>query len=224
MTALLEAAEGQIQTISDLLDRLGGISPTRVLLRPPPGTATEADVLTVHDKTGRLCELVEGTLVEKAMGLRESLLAVAISGELRAFVRPRNLGILSGADGPLGLAIGLVRMPDVAYLSWDRLPGRRVPEEPIPHIGPDLAVEVLSKSNTRAEMRRKLAEYFEAGTRLAWLIDPESRTVAVYTSPQHAITLNDSQSLDGGSVLPGFVLPLRQLFAELDMHGESKAD
>ncbi len=224
MTALLETTEGQLQTISNLLDRLGGISPDRVLLRPPPGTATEADVLAIHDKTGRLCELVEGTLVEKACGFRESILAGALASELRAFVRPRNLGIVSGADGPFGLAIGLVRMPDVAYISWDRLPGRRVPEEPIPHIGPDLAVEVLSKSNTRGEMRRKLAEYFEAGTRLAWLIDPESRTVAVYTSPQHAITLTESQSLDGGAVLPGFVLPLRQLFAELDVHGRANVE
>jgi hypothetical protein len=63
-----------IETLADLLEQLGGIAPDRVRFRPAPGTATEKDVLAIHDREGRLCELADGVLVEKAVGLRESLL------------------------------------------------------------------------------------------------------------------------------------------------------
>src|SRR6185437_10703640 len=110
---------------------------------------------------------------------------------------------------------GLVRIPDVAFVSRDRLPGGRIPSEPIPSLVPDLAVEVLSESNTPKEMTRKRGEYFEAGVRLLWVVDPRKRTVAVYTKPERPLVLNESQSLDGGAVLPGFSYALASLFAEL---------
>jgi Uma2 family endonuclease len=117
------------------------------------------------------------------------------------------------------LASGLVRIPDVSFVSWDRLPGRRVPSRPIPRLAPDLAVEVLSKGNTKREMERKLREYFNAGVGLVWLIDPKARTVAVYTAVDHFIVLGEKQTLEGRPVLPGFSLPLAQWFAELDLDG-----
>ena len=107
-----------LETLADLLDYLGGIAPERVRLSPAPGTATEEDVLHVHDHAGRLCELVEGVLVEKAMGFRESFLAAALIIILGNFVRPRNLGLVTGPDGMVRLAAGLVRIPDVAFISW----------------------------------------------------------------------------------------------------------
>jgi len=64
-----------IETLADLLEYLGGIAPDRVRFRPPPGTATEEDVLAIHAREGRLYELIDGVLVEKAVGLRESYLA-----------------------------------------------------------------------------------------------------------------------------------------------------
>ncbi len=208
-----------VRTLADLLERLGGIAPGRILIRPAPGTATEADVLEVGRREHRLCELVDGVLVEKAMGLRESILAGAILAWLRGFVIPRNLGVVSGADGTMRLMPGLVRIPDVAFLSWGRLPGRRLPDEPIPDLAPDLAVEVLSAGNTPGEMARKCGEYFAAGARLVWLVDPESRTVAVHTAPDRSTLLSADRALDGGAVLPGFALPLPDLFAELDRQG-----
>jgi Uma2 family endonuclease len=112
-----------------------------------------------------------------------------------------------------------VRIPDVAFTSWDRLPGRRRPGSPVPLLAPDLAVEVLSRSNTPGEMALKRQDYFTAGVRLVWEIDPEARTVVVYTSPTHAVTLGLADTLDGGLVLPGFTLPVQELFAELDRQG-----
>jgi Uma2 family endonuclease len=213
------SAQSDILTLADLLERLGGISPSRIRFRPPPGTATEADVIEIDRRGERLCELVEGVLVEKAMGFRESLLAVALAGFLRAFVVPRNLGLVSGADGMMRLFPGLVRIPDVAYVSWDRVPGGRVPAEPIAGFAPDLAVEVLSRSNTDAEMARKRREYFGAGVRVVWLVDPEGRLVTVYTGPDESAVLAEGETLEGGVLLPGLQLPLRELFAELDRQG-----
>jgi Uma2 family endonuclease len=112
---------------------------------------------------------------------------------------------------------GLVRIPDVAFASWDRFPERRVPSVPIPDLAPDLAVEVLSQSNTADEMARKRREHFAAGVRLVWMIDPRTRTATVFTGPDQSTALDESQALDGGDVLPGFLLPLRELFAELDI-------
>jgi len=205
-----------LRTVADLLKRLGDIPAHRIWLDPRPGAASEADVLEARRREGRLCELLDGVLVEKPMGLRESILAGALIALLRAFVIPRNLGIVSGEAGLIRLFSGLVRIPDVAFASWDRVPGRRVPTEPIPDLVPDLAVEVLSESNTLEEMARKRREYFDAGVRLAWMIDPDARAVAVYTSPNEAALLDENQTLGGGEVLVGFTLPLQELFAELD--------
>ena len=219
MTTAIEPSV-DIRTIADLLHRLGDISPERVLFDPAPGTATVQDVIKIHGRDKRLCELVDGTLVEKGMGYRESLLAMAIVSALRAFVQPRNLGLISGESGMMKLFAGLVRIPDVAYVSWDRVPGKRVPVDPVPLLVPDLAVEVLSDSNTPAEMARKRLEYFQAGVRLVWIIDPDPRTVAVYTAPEQFTTLGEKDTLSGGDVLPGFTLPLQQLFPELDITGK----
>lgn len=209
-----------IRTLADLIDRLGGVAPGRILFQPAPGRATEADLLGLKARENRLFELVDGALVEKAMGYRESLLAIALAGFLSAFVVPRNLGLVSGADGLVRLVPGLVRIPDVAFTSWDRLPNRRVPSGSIPDLVPDLAVEIRSEGNTEAELDRKRREYFEAGVRLVWMIDPKSRMVQVFSGPESAATLTADQTLDGGEVLSGFRVELRELFAELDRRGD----
>ncbi len=204
------------ETVADLLGRLGGIPAQRVYLHPAPGTAREADVIQVHDHGGRLCELIEGVLVEKAMGYFESLLAGVLIQLLRNFLDRQPLGIVAGPDGMMRLAQGLVRIPDISFVSWDRLPGRRVPHEPIPDLAPDLAVEVISEGNTPAEMRRKVAEYFAAGVRLVWLIYPETRAAEAFTAPDRMVRIGEDGMLDGGEVLPGFALAMREWFARAD--------
>jgi Uma2 family endonuclease len=221
MKTIKEPAMTTVSTLADLLEELGGISPSRVRYFLRPGTATEQDVLDIEAKENRLFELVDDVLVEKATGFWESVLATAIASALRAFVIPRKLGVVAGADGMVRLFahLTLIRMPDVVYVSNARLPdGKR---RPVPQLAPDLAVEVLSAGNTVAEMRRKRREYFEAGVRLVWIVDPTTRTVDVYTEIENPVSLRESQSLDGGSVLPGFTLDLRALFAELDTEAKS---
>jgi Uma2 family endonuclease len=220
MATAIDTEERQ-DTLAELLERLGQIPLERIRLRPPPGTATEADVLAALEAPRkRLCELIDGVLVEKAMGFRESRLAVFVIRVLDLFVSARNLGLVTAPDGTIRLWAGRVRIPDVAFFSWDRLPGRRVPDEPIPTLAPDLAVEILSRSNTPGEMLLKRQDYFAAGVRLVWEVDPEARRLHVYTTPEEpSATLTEGDTLDGGAVLPGFMLPLRELFAELERQG-----
>lgn len=201
------------QNLAELLRSLGGIRPSRIRMNPPPGRATEKDILRIEAEESRLFELVDGVLVEKVMGSRESLFATRISAEITFYLRSEDLGVVLGADGFLRLRPRLVRIPDVSFISWDQMPSGEFPTEPIASLYPDLAVEVLSQSNTAREIERKLKEYFTAGCRRAWIIDPETRTAEVYTSPTDCTHLRTTQSLDGGEVLPGFKLPLKELFA-----------
>ena len=159
-----------------------------------------------------MCELVDGVLVEKALGFRESYFTAVLLRFLVDFVYQNNLGIVLTPDTTMKLFPDLIRAPDVSFFSWDRLPGGKVPEEPVPAVAPDLAVEILSKSNTRKEMDRKVGEYFASGVRLVWLIDPKKKTVQVYTDPQTKRTLHEQDTLDGGDVLPRLSLNLAEFF------------
>jgi Uma2 family endonuclease len=209
-------AESPIDTLAQLVERLGGVPLERIRFRPYPGTATEEDVIRIEQQENRLYELVAGVLVEKPMGFRESLLAVAIAHALREFVTPRNLGLVTGEGGMMRLFAGLVRIPDVAFVSWQRLPSGRVPERPIPQLAPDLAVEVSSRSNTIAELRNKRYEYFQAGVEEVWIVDPELRRITVYSAPESGVSYRSGDTLEGTGVLAGFSLALDRLFAELD--------
>jgi Uma2 family endonuclease len=201
-------------TIKDLLTQLGNVPPQRVWLRPYPGTATEKDVLRISESPQkRLCELIDGILVEKAMGSQEALVEMMLAHLLLLFVEEHDLGLVLGASGMLRILPDQIRIPDVSFISWERLPEGKLPPERVARLAPDLAVEVLSPSNTKKEMERKLKDYFKAGVRLAWLIDPASQTAEIYTSPTEFWQVGKTQSLDGGDVVPGFRLPLKQLFA-----------
>ncbi|MEZ6137813.1 MAG: Uma2 family endonuclease [Pirellulaceae bacterium] len=200
---------------SDILADLGNIPSDRVRFDPKPGTATIDDLIRVNRGTG-LCEMVDGTLVEKAMGWRESLLASVLIELLRQFLRTHNLGLVSGPDGFIRILGSQVRGPDVAFTSWARLPNGRVPDQAVPEIVPDLVIEVLSAGNTYAEMARKRREYFHAGVRQVWMVDPNERTVAVYTDITRHEVLDEDATLMGQDILPGLAIPLNEVFGELD--------
>ena len=105
-----------------------------------------------------------------------------------------------------------VRGPDVSYYSKERLQlDQRV-------VGihtevPDLCVEIVSPSNTKKELRAKIKEYFFAGVRMVWIVDPEYRSVEVLRAPDEGRTLYDDATFDGGDVLPGFACKVSDLFA-----------
>jgi Uma2 family endonuclease len=204
-------APPEIKTLADLRRRLGGIPLNRIWFHPAPGTAAEKDVVEAEERENRLCELVDGTLVEKAMGFEEARLTARHIYLVNSYLDDNDLGICVGADGMMRIAPGLVRIPDMSFVTWDRLPGRESPREPIPDLAPDLAVEVLRDGNTKPEMARKVREYFDAGVMMVWLIDPKKRTARVFSSVGKSVLLRADQALDGGDVLSGFVLRLSDL-------------
>ena len=151
----MSTAVAQELTLADVLQQLGGISPRRIRFHPAPGTATEEDVIKIHDRERRLFELIDGVLVEKVTGYWESVLAMELAGLVRDFLKRRKLGTLAGEAGMLRLSPGLVRIPDVSFISRARLAHHRRARAPILPLAPDLAIEVLSEGNTLGRWARK---------------------------------------------------------------------
>jgi Uma2 family endonuclease len=197
-------------TLSDLIDALGGIDPDRMLMVPAPGTATVADVERYE------CELIEGTLVRKATDFRGSVMTAHLICAVGGFARADELGVCVGPTCFWEVLPGVARAPCVAFISWDRVPGRKVPKEPVPRLAPDLAVDVIYRGNTPGELARKRDEFFGGGTETIWSVDLDERSVTVYSRAGSVKVLTATDTLDGGDVLPGFSLPLADYFADLD--------
>lgn len=210
-------------TLADVLRQLGDIPPSRILWTPFPGTATQADALRYLDgHPKRLVELFDGTLVEKPMGNRESVVEGVLLTLLNNFVTAADLGVVGSASGLLRILPDQLRLPDVTFTAWETLPTPDAHLKPVGDYVPDLVVEVLSAGNTAAEIARKIAEYFKGGTKLAWVFDPADRTVTVYTSPKKSRVLTATATLDGGKVLPGFTLDLTMFWNSPQLNPRTK--
>jgi Uma2 family endonuclease len=204
-------------TIADVQERIGHVPESRILAFPAPGTATVQDLLDTSITKGRLCELVDGILVEKVVGWSKSLLSTWIGTRINLHLMENNIGVAAGAAGMVRFKLDLVRAPDVSFIRWDSVEDTDEIENPAGaflEVPPDLAVEVLSPGNTRREMEIKLAEYAKAGVKLVWYVDPERKEVEVYPkgNPKRKKTLGVDGTLDGGDVLPGFTLPVAKIF------------
>lgn len=207
-------------TLGDLQRHLGDIPADRVRLFPSPGTGTADDAELIQREGDRLCELVDGVLVEKPIDSLKSLVAIEVAFALRRYLKDHPLGVVLGADGLLQIGPKLVRGPDVSFISWERFPGRTLLTERVWAIVPDLAVEVLSPRNTPAEMERKVNDYLTAGTKVVWIIDPATRTAVLHSAggPGTAspTVIDAAGELNGGEALLGFVLRLAKIFRGQD--------
>ena len=211
MAQIVESAE---LTVADLLEKFGPIPASRVWHQPSPGTATEQDAIDADLHADRLCELIDGVLLEKATSFYESYLGGLLASRVLSFAQEHDLGIVLAANAMYRLSPGQVRIPDGSFVSWSRMPGHIIPRDDIADFAPDLAIEFLSSGNTQREMSRKLEDYFGAGVRLVWYIESKSESVQCYTSPAASTLIKAPDALDGGEVLPGFVLPLKNLFEQ----------
>lgn len=162
---------------------------------------------------GWVDELVRGRLArEPRPGMPHGRLQSRLAQKLWNHVEAESLDGLIVTESGFVLAESppTVRGPDVAYVSPERLP-----EEPVEswlHFGPDLAVEVVSPRDRAAAVQEKVLEYLDAGSRLVWVVDPATRSATVYRSRTEIRVLSDDEALDGGDVLPGLRIPLRELF------------
>jgi Uma2 family endonuclease len=211
------------ENLAEFLRRIGDVSPERIRMKPPPGTATVKDVIAALEAPRkRICELIDGVLVEKVMGAKESIFA----GKIHAFLELHyheinvNPGLFLGEAGTLEMMPGLVRIPDLSFVSWERLGRDEWPDEPVPDLCPDLAVEVISKSNTKGEMTRKLRDYFEAGVVEVWYVYPDKQIIDIYSSPTKMRRIPKDGTLADSAVFPGFTLPLSKLFGSTRRHSK----
>ena len=157
-------------------------------------------------------ELVKGEVViMPPPQARHGILCSRIDRRLGIYVEENNLGWTTSNDTGVILERDpdTVRGPDVAFWSIARQPELPAGYFEIP---PDIAVEVLSPTDRRRDVREKIREYITLGVRLVWLIDPETRTVTVYPGTIRGTELDESDTLDGGEVLPGFTVPVSYLF------------
>ena len=136
-----------------------------------------------------------------------------LTGHLWSFVRAQKLGKLYGAETGFQIAHDpdTVRAPDVAFVRAER-----VPADPVRSFfqgAPDLAIEVLSPSDRASEVLDKVHQWLDAGCLAVCVVDPEKHSVSVYQHPDRAITLAAGDELDGGDALPGFRLPISEVFS-----------
>jgi Uma2 family endonuclease len=105
----------------------------------------------------------------------------------------------------------VVRGPDIAFVAADRSPPDLDPSGYLP-FGPDLVIEVSSPSDERHVVETRIAQFFAVGTRLIWLFDPETRTVTARRPDGSSRVFGERDELDGEDVLPGFRLPIAEIF------------
>jgi Uma2 family endonuclease len=161
-------------------------------------------------------ELVRGEIrVSRWPGAAHGSVVAEIFGRLFNHVTERRLGrLFTNAGFELLELPRTVRVPDIAFVRADRLPADGLGPRPL-RIAPDLAVEVLSPSETRARIREKLDDYRASRIPLVWLIDPRARTVTVVEGELPDRRLGESDTLDGGEVVRGFSCEIRELFVGL---------
>ena len=165
-------------------------------------------------KDGTKLELVRGEVfVMPGPGVEHGEVQLALGSLLKVFLLANKIGrVMTESSTVVDRDLDTVRGPDISYYSKERMPlGLRVVkyhDQP-----PDLCVEVVSPSNTKKELRQKIKEYFFAGVRLVWVVDPEDRSITVLAAPDEGRTFYGDVEFDGGDVLPGFRCKVSDLFA-----------
>ena len=182
-------------------------------MRTKKSTLSAEELLRLST-TGRRYELVKGELFEMPpAGGRHGSVAMRIGALLNTYVRSHGLGEVFAAETGFILRRDpdTVRAPDAAFVANERLPAGELPPGYLEMV-PDLAVEVVSPGDSAREVREKVADWMGAGVRLLWAIDPATRSVTVYRSPEDFDVLSDDDTLDGGRVIPGFSADINDLF------------
>ena len=159
-------------------------------------------------------EVIAGIRVEREpMGAFETVLASWLCHLMNRFAEGKKLGLaVSEVLFVLNMSRNLKRRPDVAFVSYTHWPASVVARESAWNVVPDLAVEVVSPTNLAEEIDSKIIDYFQAGVRLVWVLYPDSGRVYVYQSLTQVSIVERTDTLDGGEVLPGFRLPIVQLY------------
>jgi Uma2 family endonuclease len=177
---------------------------------------TDEELLSLPDDMKK-CEIIKGELVVSPAGIEHEEIGMRLGSALFNFVRKKKLGIVCGSSAGYWMKERTSFLsPDVSFIAKERLQGAKRAPKKFFNGAPDLAVEVLSPSDTIDKLHEKIVEYFDNGARLIWVLNPEEQIVLVYHAPQPDKLLRAGDALDGEDVVPGFSMPVSELFAELD--------
>ena len=174
---------------------------------------TEEEFLSLPDDEYHY-ELVDGELVMSNAGMLHGEIAVFVSAALITWVRSQRLGSVCDSSTSFRMKSGNYRSPDVSFISKERLQGMRRAPQKMLQGAPDLAVEILSPTDTFEGIHNKIVELFENGTKLVWVVNPIQETVLVHHSPKPDKLLLPGDILDGEEIVPGFSLVVAEIFAE----------
>jgi Uma2 family endonuclease len=173
-----------------------------------------------EDADIRHFELDEGELIEVSPTSDiHGLIAMWLAHLILTFVKAHSLGKVFAAETGFIISTNpktgrnTVRAPDVSFVSKERLVPLTGKFNPI---APDLAAQVVSPTDRAVQIRRKVDQYLQAGTRLVWIIYPDEKLIDVFQPQKPAVTFKIDDVLDGNDVLPGFTLSIRTVFAELE--------
>ncbi|WP_293146806.1 MULTISPECIES: Uma2 family endonuclease [unclassified Microcoleus] len=178
---------------------------------------TDAEFMALN-RDGHRYELVNGELIDMGnSGAKHGYVCSILMILLGGYVRLQKLGAMFDSSTAFKMKSGNKRSPDVSFMAKERLQGLDDLPDGFLEGAPDLAVEILSPSNTVEEIHNKLVEYFDNGSRLVWVIHPKEQYVLVYRSAQEPDRLlKSADSLDGEDIVPGFTLAVAELFQKLD--------
>ncbi|MFM9266594.1 Uma2 family endonuclease [Tychonema sp. BBK16] len=177
---------------------------------------TDAEFMALS-RDGHRYEIVNGELIDMGnSGAKHGYVCSVLMILLGGYVHIQKLGAMFDSSTAFKMKSGNKRSPDVSFMAKERLQGLDELPDGFLEGAPDLAVEILSPSNTVEEIHNKLVEYFDNGSRLVWVINPKEKYVLVYRSSQEPDRLLKSiDSLDGEEVVPGFSLAIAELFQKL---------
>ena len=177
---------------------------------------TVAEFEAMAEDSGHRYELVDGELVDMDGAPRHGIIVAECTWLLKTHVRAAGLPLDVGTSTGFQMGIHTLRFPDVHVTSWARLEAYDEAAGGFPHFAPDIAIEVVSPSNTPGELGRKTAEYFANGTRAVWVVDPETRTVVIRRPGLPEQVLRGDDMLYGDPEIPGFACRVSDIFAVLD--------
>ena len=165
------------------------------------------------DVNDEFCELVDGQLVEKAMWAETQWLVSSIAERVGSYIRGHRLGrTFNEAKFSLPHS-GNLRIPAVAYVSFARWSSsKRLPHGPHWEVAPDLAIDVVGPIDNATYLMTKIGDYLRAGCKAVWVVWPDAEQIHVYSSPTSVKICGITEILEGDPVVPGFRLPLIELF------------
>ena len=177
---------------------------------------TAAEFWAMPDDPGHRYELVDGELIDMDGAPPHGKMIIRIGRLLGDYIDDNALPLEVGAATGFQMSPHTLRFPDVHVTTRARMAAYDADAGGFPHFAPDVAIEVVSPSNTPAEMDRKTAEYFANGARAVWLAYPITRTVAIRRPGMPEQILRDDAILHGDPEIPGFACPVSAIFAVLD--------